>query len=129
LIEVPLEFDTVAISSYGANTKSSGVVRILKDLEDSVESRHVLVVEDIVDTGQTLRVSYLLENLRSRKAASVKVCALLDRPGRREFDIHLDYCGFTIPETYVVGYGMDYAGRYRQLPYIGVLRPEVYGGG
>lgn len=128
-ISIPLSFDFVAVSSYGADTKSSGVVRILKDLDESVESRHVLVVEDIVDTGLTLRLSYLLENLRSRRAASVKVCSLLDKPSRRRVDVPVDYRGFTVEDQFVVGYGMDYQGKYRSLPYIGVLKPEVYGGG
>jgi hypoxanthine phosphoribosyltransferase len=128
-ISVPLSFDFVAVSSYGADTKSSGVVRILKDLDESVESKHVLVVEDIVDTGLTLRLSYLLENLRSRRAASVKVCTLLDKPSRRRVDVTVDYRGFQVEDQYVVGYGLDYQGRYRSLPYIGVLKPEVYGGG
>jgi hypoxanthine phosphoribosyltransferase len=128
-ISVPLSFDFVAVSSYGADTKSSGVVRILKDLDESVESKHVLVVEDIVDTGLTLRLSYLLENLRSRRAASVKVCTLLDKPSRRRVDVTVDYRGFEVDDQYVVGYGLDYQGRYRSLPYVGVLKPEIYGGG
>ncbi|HEX5323123.1 MAG TPA: hypoxanthine phosphoribosyltransferase [Capsulimonadaceae bacterium] len=128
-IRIPVEFDFVAVSSYGADTKSSGVVRILKDLDESVESKHVLVVEDIVDTGLTLRLSYLLENLRSRRAASVKVCTLLDKPSRRRVDVPVDYRGFTVEDRFVVGYGMDYQDRYRSLPYIGLLKPEVYGGG
>ena len=128
-ISIPLAYDFVAVSSYGADTKSSGVVRILKDLDESVESKHVLVVEDIVDTGLTLRLSYLLENLRSRRAASVKVCTLLDKPARRRVDVPVDYFGFKIEDQFVVGYGLDYQGRYRNLPYIGVLKPEIYGGG
>ena len=128
-ITVPVSYDFVAVSSYGADTKSSGVVRILKDLDDSVESKHVLVIEDIVDTGLTLRLSYLLENLRSRRAASVKICTLLDKPSRRRMDVVVDYCGFTVEDQYVVGYGLDYQGRYRSLPYVGLLKPEVYGGG
>ena len=128
-ISVPVSYDFVAVSSYGADTKSSGVVRILKDLDESVESRHVLVVEDIVDTGLTLRLSYLLENLRSRRAASVKVCTLLDKPSRRRVDVPVDYRGFTVEDQFVVGYGMDYQGRYRNLPFVGLLKPEIYGGG
>jgi hypoxanthine phosphoribosyltransferase len=128
-IDIPLSFDFVAVSSYGADTKSSGVVRILKDLDESVESMHVLVVEDIVDTGLTLRLSYLLENLRSRRAASVKVCTLLDKPSRRRVDVPVDYRGFTVEDQFVVGYGLDYQGKYRGLPYIGLLKPEIYGGG
>ena len=127
-ISIPLSFDFVAVSSYGADTKSSGVVRILKDLDESVESKHVLVIEDIVDTGLTLRLSYLLENLRSRRAASVKVCSLLDKPARRRVDVRVDYRGFTVEDRFVVGYGLDYQGKYRGLPYIGLLKPEIYGG-
>ena len=128
-ITLPLSYDFVAVSSYGADTKSSGVVRILKDLDESVESKHVLVVEDIVDTGLTLRLSYLLENLRSRRAASVKICTLLDKPSRRRMDVPVDYFGFKVEDRFVVGYGLDYAGKYRNLPYIGILKPEIYGGG
>jgi hypoxanthine phosphoribosyltransferase len=128
-IEIPVAYDFVAISSYGADSRSAGVVRIIKDLDESLVSKHVLVVEDIVDTGWTLRLSYLLENLRSRKAASVRVCTLLDKPGRREMGVTIDYTGFLVEDKYVVGYGLDYAGEYRSLPFIGVLKPEVYGGG
>jgi len=128
-ITVPVSYDFVAVSSYGADTKSSGVVRILKDLDDSVESKHVLVIEDIVDTGLTLRLSYLLENLRSRRAASVKICTLLDKPSRRRVDVPVDYRGFMVEDQFVVGYGMDYQGRYRNLPFVGLLKPEIYGGG
>jgi hypoxanthine phosphoribosyltransferase len=128
-ITIPLCYDFVAVSSYGADTKSSGVVRILKDLDESVESKHILVIEDIVDTGLTLRLSYLLENLRSRRAASVKICTLLDKPARRRVEVPVDYSGFTIEDQFVIGYGLDYAGKYRNLPYVGVLKPEVYGGG
>ena len=128
-ISVPVSYDFVAVSSYGADTKSSGVVRILKDLDESVESKHVLVIEDIVDTGLTLRLSYLLENLRSRRAASVKICTLLDKPSRRRMDVPVDYFGFKVENQFVVGYGLDYQGRYRSLPYIGLLKPEIYGGG
>ncbi len=128
-ISVPLSYDFVAVSSYGADTKSSGVVRILKDLDEGVESKHVLVVEDIIDTGLTLRLSYLLENLRSRRAASVKICTLLDKPSRRRVEVPIDYRGFTVEDQFVVGYGLDYAGKYRSLPYIGLLKPEIYGGG
>jgi hypoxanthine phosphoribosyltransferase len=118
--------DFMAIASYGADTKSTGVVRILKDLDDSIESRHVLVVEDIVDTGLTL--NYLLENLRHRNAASVKVCALLDKPARRRVPVRVDYIGFEVPNAFVVGYGLDYAQQYRGLPFIGILKPEIYSG-
>jgi hypoxanthine phosphoribosyltransferase len=118
--------DFMAIASYGADTKSTGVVRILKDLDDSIESRHVLVVEDIVDTGLTL--NYLLENLRHRNAASVQVCALLDKPARRRVPVRVDYTGFEVPNAFVVGYGLDYDQQYRGLPFIGILKPEIYGG-
>ncbi len=128
-ITIPLSYDFVAVSSYGADTKSSGVVRILKDLDESVESKHVLVVEDIVDTGLTLRLSYLLENLRSRRAASVKICTLLDKPIRRRLEVPVDYFGFKVEDRFVIGYGLDYGGKYRNLPYIGILKPEIYGGG
>ena len=128
-ISIPLSFDFVAISSYGADSRSSGVVRLLKDLDESIESKHVLVVEDIVDTGWTLRLSYIVENLRSRKAASVRVCTLLDKPSQRKVDVGIDYHGFFVEDKYVVGYGLDFNGKYRSLPYIGVLKPEVYGGG
>jgi hypoxanthine phosphoribosyltransferase len=128
-ITIPLSYDFVAVSSYGADTKSSGVVRILKDLDESVESKHILVIEDIVDTGLTLRLSYLLENLRSRRAASVKICTLLDKPSRRRLEVPVDYFGFKVEDQFVIGYGLDYGGMYRNLPYIGVLKPEIYGGG
>ena len=123
-IDLPLEYDFVAISSYGADTRSSGVVRLLKDLDASIEGRHVLIVEDIVDTGWTLRLSYIAENLRARKAASVKVCTLLDKPSRRQVDVGIDYCGFVIDDLFVVGYGLDCDGRYRNLRYIGVVKPS-----
>jgi hypoxanthine phosphoribosyltransferase len=125
-LRIPAAVDFMAISSYGSDTSSTGVVRILKDLEDSIESKHVLVVEDIVDTGLTL--NYLLENLRHRNAASVRVCALLDKPARRRAAAQPDYVGFTVPNAFVVGYGLDYAQQYRGLPFIGILKPEVYGG-
>lgn len=128
-ITIPVDYDFVAISSYGADTRTSGVVRLLKDLDSSIESKHVLVVEDIVDTGWTLRLSYIAENLRSRKAASVRVCTLLDKPSQRKVDVGIDYYGFIVEDKYVVGYGLDYDGKYRSLPYIGILKPEVYGGG
>lgn len=121
-IDLPLDYDFVAISSYGADTRSSGVVRLVKDLDASIEGRHVLIVEDIVDTGWTLRLSYLAENMKARNAASVKVCALLDKPSRRQVDVGIDYCGFVIDDLFVVGYGLDYNGRYRNLRYVGVVR-------
>jgi hypoxanthine phosphoribosyltransferase len=123
-IDMLVEIDFMAVSSYGKSSESSGVVRILKDLDKSIEGRHVLIVEDIVDSGLTL--SYLKNLLEQRKAASVKVAALLDKPERRKVEITPDYLGFTVPDHFIVGYGLDYAERYRNLPYIGVLKPEVY---
>lgn len=125
-VSEPCFLDFVAISSYGKESRSSGVVRILKDLEESVESRHVIIVEDIVDTGLTL--NYLLDMMRHRNVASVKVCSLLDKPSRRLTNVTVDYVGFEIPDEFVVGYGLDFAQRYRNFPYVGILRPEVYGG-
>ena len=125
-ISIPLSYDFVAISSYGADTSSSGVVRLMKDLDESIESKHVLVVEDIIDTGWTLRMSYIVENLRSRKAASVRVCTLLDKPSRREVDVGIDYYGFIVEDKFVVGYGLDFDEYYRDLPFIGVLKEELY---
>ena len=116
--------DFMAVSSYGASSESSGVVRILKDLDQSIEGRDVLIVEDIIDTGLTL--VYLKNLLEGRKAASVKVAALLDKPERHKVDIRADYLGFTVPDHFIVGYGLDYAEQYRNLPYVGVLKPEVY---
>ncbi|KIG18072.1 Hypoxanthine-guanine phosphoribosyltransferase [Enhygromyxa salina] len=127
-VNLPLTVDFMAVSSYGAGTKSSGVVRILKDLDRSIEGRHVLIVEDIIDTGLTLH--YLRENLRGRGPASVEIAALLDkksvRRGKELEDMNARYVGFECPNEFVVGYGLDYKGRYRNLPFIGVLRPEVY---
>ncbi|HEX6970617.1 MAG TPA: hypoxanthine phosphoribosyltransferase [Limnochordia bacterium] len=125
-VKLPIDIDFMAISSYGSGTKSSGAVRILKDLDADVEGRDVLIIEDIVDTGLTL--DYLLGMLRSRRPASLRACVLLDKPERRLLPIRPDYVGFTIPDRFVVGYGLDYAGRYRNLPYVGVLRPSVYRG-
>ncbi len=126
-LKLPVEIDFMAISSYGASTQSSGVVRILKDLDESVEGKNVLVVEDIIDSGLTL--NYIIENLSTRNPASVRVCALLDKQVPRQVDVRADYVGFRIPNRFVVGYGLDYAERYRNLPYIGVLKPSIYGGG
>lgn len=120
-IERPVEFDFVAISSYGAATHTSGEVRILKDLDASVAGKHVLIVEDIIDTGLTLRFSYLIESLRARHARSVGVCVLLDKPSRRRVEVPVNYRGFEIPDRFVIGYGMDYAEHYRGLRYIGIL--------
>ncbi|CAB4688020.1 MAG: hypoxanthine phosphoribosyltransferase [Actinobacteria bacterium] len=122
-INVPCEIDFMAISSYGAGADSSGVVRILKDLDINIEDRHVLVVEDIIDSGLTL--SYLVRNLESRGPASVDVCALLTKPERREIDVDVRYVGFEIPNKFVIGYGLDFAERYRNLPYVGVLHDDL----
>jgi len=126
--EVPIycSLDFLEVSSYGAGTSSSGVVRILKDLAKPIEGRDVLVVEDILDTGHTL--SYVIEHLRGQHPASLGMCALLDKPARRVVPIQVDYKGFEIPDKFVVGYGLDFAERYRNLPFIGVLKPEVYAG-
>ena len=118
-LTVPCEVDFMAISSYGAQTDSSGVVRILKDLDINIEGRHVLVVEDIIDSGLTL--SYLMRNLESREPASLEVCALLTKPARREIDVPVRWVGFEIPNRFVIGYGLDFDQRYRNLPYVGVL--------
>lgn len=123
-IDIPLDIDFMAVSSYGSSTESSGVVRILKDLDETVEGKDLLVVEDIIDSGLTL--SYMCNILKSRKPASLKICALLDKPSRRKVDLKVDYLGFEIPDHFVVGYGLDYAEKYRNLPYICVLKPEIY---
>ncbi len=123
-IRLPLEIDYMAISSYGNTSQSSGVVRILKDLESPLEHKHVLIVEDIVDSGLTLH--YLTEVLWQRKPSSLRICTLLDKGRERVKAVHLDYIGFRIPDQFVVGYGLDYAQRYRNLPYVGVLKPSVY---
>ena len=123
-IDLPLEIDYMAVSSYGNSTESSGVVRILKDLEGPVQQKNVLIVEDIVDSGQTLH--YLMDVLRQRRPMSLRVCALLDKGRERVKPVELDYTGFQIPDRFVVGYGLDYAQRYRNLPYIGILKPSVY---
>ncbi len=125
-LELPIEMDFMAISSYGNSTESSGVVRILKDLEEPIEGRDVLIVEDIIDSGLTLQ--YLLESLQRRNPGSLRVCALLDKQKSRAKVLAADYIGFTIPDQFVVGYGLDYAQRYRNLPYVGVLKPSVYSG-
>ena len=118
-ITVPVTMDFMSVSSYGAGTKSSGVVKLIKDLDEPIEGKDVLVVEDIIDSGHTL--SYLLKNLSSRNPASIRLCTLLDKPERREVDVEVDYQGFSIPDEFVIGYGLDYDQRYRNLPYIGVL--------
>jgi hypoxanthine phosphoribosyltransferase len=123
-VTIPLEVDFMAISSYGQSTKSSGVVKIIKDLDVSVEGRDIIIVEDIIDSGLTL--SYLIDVLERRNALSVKVVALFDKPGRRTVDLEPDYRGFEIPDAFVVGYGLDYAEKYRNLPFVGVLKSEIY---
>jgi hypoxanthine phosphoribosyltransferase len=124
-LTVACEIDFMAISSYGAATDSSGVVRILKDLDINIAGRDVLVVEDIIDSGLTL--SYLMRNLEAREPASLEICALLTKPARREIDVPVRYVGFEIPNRFVVGYGLDFAERYRNLPYVGVLDPDLIG--
>lgn len=118
-ITVPVTMDFMSVSSYGNGTVSSGVVKIVKDLDDTIEGKDVLVVEDIIDSGRTL--SYLLENLRNRKPSSLKLCTLLDKPDRRVTEVNVDYTGFEIEDKFVIGYGLDYAQKYRNLPYIGVV--------
>ena len=125
-LRIPMEMDWMAVSSYGASTKSSGVVRIVKDLDISLAGRHVIIVEDIVDSGLTL--SWLLENFESRQAASVSIATLLRKPDAVQVDVPIDYLGFDIPNDFVVGYGLDYAESYRNLSGVGVLKPSVYGG-
>ncbi len=120
----PIVIDFMAVSSYGASTETSGVVRILKDLDESIEGRHVLVVEDIVDTGLTLK--YILELLSRRRPASLRVCVLLDKKERRLVDVPIHYVGFEIPDAFVVGYGLDFNQKYRNLPFVGVLKEKVY---
>jgi hypoxanthine phosphoribosyltransferase len=126
-MRLPVQMDWMAVSSYGSGTKSSGVVRILKDLDCDITDRHVLVVEDIIDSGLTL--SWLVRNLQSRGPASLQVCALLRKPSAARVDVDVAYTGFDIGDAFVIGYGLDYAERYRNLPFIGTLAPHVYGGG
>jgi hypoxanthine phosphoribosyltransferase len=123
-MDIPLRMDFIAVSSYGRHSGSSGEVRLIKDLDESIEGRHVVVVEDILDTGLTLR--YLADMLRSRAPASLKICVLLDKPERRRVAIEPDYTGFVVPNEFVVGYGLDYAEKYRNLPDIGILKEEIY---
>src|SRR6201997_4577779 len=125
-MHLPVQMDWMAVSSYGSGTKSSGVVRILKDLDTDITGRHVLVVEDIIDSGLTL--SWLVGNLQSRDPASVAVCAMLRKPSSAQMEVEVAYTGFEVPDEFVVGYGLDYAERYRNLPFIGTLAPEVYRG-
>ena len=123
-ITIPCQIDFMAISSYGSSTKSSGVVRILKDLDHGIEGKDVLIVEDIVDSGMSMH--YLLDTLKTRKPASVRLLTLLDKPDRRRVELQADYIGFTIPDEFVIGYGLDYAEKYRNLPDVCVLSPKVY---
>jgi hypoxanthine phosphoribosyltransferase len=123
-LQLPCEIDFMEVSSYGSDTSSSGVVRILKDLEEGITGRHVLIVEDIIDTGLTL--SYLRRSLLARKPASLEICALLSKPSRRRVELDVKYLGFEVPDEFVVGYGLDFAGAYRNLPDICVLKPEVF---
>lgn len=125
-INLPCTLDFMSVSSYGKGTKSNGQVQITKDLSEDISGRHVIVIEDILDSGNTL--SYLLKMLENRNPASIRLCTLLDKPDRRVKQVQVHYSGFTIPDAFVVGYGLDYAEKYRNLPYIGILKPEVYGG-
>ena len=125
-MEMPVSIDLMEVSSYGSGTETSGQVRILKDLSGPIEGRHVIVVEDIIDTGLTL--NYLLKYLADKGPASISIVCLLDKPARRLAEIPIEYRGFTIPDRFVIGYGLDFDERYRNLPYIGVLKPSVYGG-
>ncbi len=121
---IPVRYEFMGISSYGNERKTSGIVRITKDMDTSINGKHVIIAEDIMDSGLTL--SHLTQLLNSRNPASMRICCLLDKPERRECDITPDYCGFIIPNKFVVGYGLDFAGIYRNLPYVGVLKPAVY---
>lgn len=123
-ISIPCEIDFMCVSSYGSGTKTSGVVKIIKDLDIDLKDRDLLIVEDILDSGMTL--SYIKEMLKQRGTKSIKICTLLDKPERRKADITPDYVGFTVPDEFVVGYGLDYDEKYRNLPYVGILKPEVY---
>ncbi len=123
-ITVPCSIDFLSVSSYGAGTNTTGEVRILKDLDASLEGKDVLVVEDILDSGVTL--SYLLKNLSARNPSSIRLCTFLDKPDRRRINVHADYIGASIPDAFIVGYGLDYAEKYRNIPYVAVLKPEVY---
>ena len=123
-IDVPAEIDFMVVSSYGSGVKSSGVVKIVKDLDVPIKGRDILIVEDILDSGMTL--SYLKELLESREPRSIRIATLLDKPARRKVDLQADYVGYAVPDEFVVGYGLDYDEKYRNLPYIGILKPEVY---
>ena len=123
-VTIPCSIDFLSVSSYGVGTTTTGAVRILKDLDDSLEGKDLLIVEDILDSGVTL--SFLMKNLSARNPRSIRLCTLLDKPERRKGDIHADYVGAQVPDEFIVGYGLDYAEKYRNLPYIGVLKPEIY---
>lgn len=125
-ITIPCNIDFMAVSSYGAGTKTTGEVQIIKDIGSKIDGRDLIIVEDILDSGVTL--SFLMKVLKARGANSIRLCTLLSKPERRKVDVPIDYLGFEIPDAFVVGYGLDYAEKYRNLPYIGILRPEVYGG-
>ncbi len=123
-ITIPCSIDFLSVSSYGSGTSTSGEVRILKDLDASLEGKDLLIVEDILDSGVTL--SFLLKTLSARKPASIRLCTFLDKPERRRVDVHADYIGASVPDKFIVGYGLDYAEKYRNIPYVGVLKPEIY---
>ena len=124
-ITIPCTVDFMSVSSYGSGTSSSGEVKIVKDFDNSIENRHVIIVEDILDSGRTL--SYLMKTLKARGAASIALCTFLDKPERRVVPVEVAYSGFRVPDSFIVGYGLDYDQQYRNLPYVGVLKPEVYG--
>jgi len=123
-IDVPVQLDFMIVSSYGNSSQTSGTVKILKDLDYDIEGKHVLIIEDIIDSGLTM--NYLLKNFKQRNPASVKLCALLSKPDRHTVDVNIDYCGHEVPDEFLVGYGLDYAEKYRNLPCIGVLKKEIY---
>ena len=123
-IETPMQIDFMVVSSYGAGTKTSGTVQIRKDLDTDVRGRHVIICEDIIDSGVTMRNLFAM--LETRKPASLRLCALLSKPARREVNVKIDYCGWEVPDEFLVGYGLDYAEHYRNLPFIGILKPEIY---
>ncbi len=123
-IDLPVQLDFMIASSYGDGTASSGTVKILKDLDYDIEGKNVIIIEDIIDSGTTM--NYLLKYFEGRKPASVKLCALMSKPSRRKVDVKIDYCGYEVPDEFLVGYGLDYAEKYRNLPYIGVLKKEIY---
>lgn len=123
-INLPVKFDFMIASSYGNGTSTTGAVKILKDLDYDIEGKHLIVIEDIIDSGTTM--NYLLKYFQKRGAKSVRLCALLSKPSRRTVDVKIDYCGYEVPDEFIVGYGLDYAEVYRNLPYIGVLKPEIY---